>query len=442
MYGGDRGYGGYGGVADRGGFGVSGSHAFAPSGGYGQTSPRAQAGAGGRPAFSLGAAAAPPVGASRGFQMQPQTSGGYGQDPGGYGGGFQARGSMSASGNFQVDAGRGPAGGPAGGPDGGPAASSDRFGAAAGFLRRSRSPANPPETRPEPQLQSQPQTEPGSMADNPPRARVAQQTGAGDPRPTFSLASYGITGDNAAALAGKSPKPADGTDGTDGTDGADGADGADAKTDGTDGASPPTASFFNRQMAAATRASAAPRRAETRRPLLTSSSLGLYLYFGALWAVVYFLFTFAIFLWKGSRLPYPQTAHQRWGLEFAYLFVVYALVEPARLALARMGNKGAKRLPTYASFALAAPTVGLHCYYAFAQTYVLRVDVALNAASIAFVGAQCLLGFFAAGAFPSGTPAGAVRRVAGGAGAGAGRRIVGPTVAGGRTPSFRVGGGE
>ena len=39
-------------------------------------------------------------------------------------------------------------------------------------------------------------------------------------------------------------------------------------------------------------------------------------------------------------------------MEFAYLFVVYALVEPARLALARMGNKGAKRLPTYASFAL------------------------------------------------------------------------------------------
>ena len=92
MYGGDRGYGGYGGGADRGGFGVSGSRAFAPSGGYGQTSPRAQAGAGGRPAFSLGAAAAPPVGASRGFQMQPQTSGGYGQDAGGTGVGSRLAG--------------------------------------------------------------------------------------------------------------------------------------------------------------------------------------------------------------------------------------------------------------------------------------------------------------------------------------------------------------
>ena len=164
--------------------------------------------------------------------------------------------------------------------------------------------------------------------------------------------------------------------------------------------------------------------------------MGLYLYFGALWAVVYFLFTFAIFLSKGSRQRARtlRRRDQRWGLEFAYLFVVYALVEPARLALARMGNKGAKRLPTYASFALAAPTVG--------RALLLRVRADGGArtprstpASIAFVGAQCLLGFFAAGAFPSGTPAGAVGRVAGGAGAGAGRRTVGPTGAGGRTPS-------
>ena len=431
MYGGDRGYGGYGGGSDRGSFGVSGSRAFAPSGGYGQSSPRAQTGAGGRPAFSLGAAAAPPVGASGGFQTQPQTSG-YGQDPGygapgGYGDGFQARGSMSASGNFQVDAVRG-------GP-GGPAASSGRFGGAPGFPRRPRSPMNPPpETRPEPgsQPQAQPQTapEPGSMADNPPRMPVAQQSGAGDPRPTFSLASYGITGDNAAARAGKSPA-AEVPGGGDG-----GGDGAPPR------ATTATASFFNRQMAAAARASAAPRRSETRRPLLTSSSLGLYLYFGALWAVTYFLFSLAIFIWKGSRLPYPRTRHQYWGVELAWLVIVYALVEPARLALARMGNKGARHLPMYASFALAAPTIGLHCYYMFGQTYVLRVDVALNAASVAFVGAQCLLGFFAAGAFPRGAPSGAVRRVAGGAGASAGRRTVGPTGAGGGGPSFRIGGGE
>ena len=113
----------------------------------------------------------PPSARPAGFRCSPRPPAGTARTLGGYGGGFQARGSMSASGNFQVDAGRGPAGGPAGGPDGGPAASSDRFGAAAGFLRRSRTPVNPPETRPQSQLQSQPRPSPDPWRTIPLRAR-------------------------------------------------------------------------------------------------------------------------------------------------------------------------------------------------------------------------------------------------------------------------------
>jgi hypothetical protein len=69
------------------------------------------------------------------------------------------------------------------------------------------------------------------------------------------------------------------------------------------------------------------------------------------------------------------------------------------------------------------PVVWMHVYYMLQQTYVLHVDTFLNAVSVGFVGAQFLLGFFAASGFPkkdgNAGRGGAVQRVAGGAGAGA-----------------------
>ena len=61
-------------------------------------------------------------------------------------------------------------------------------------------------------------------------------------------------------------------------------------------------------------------------------SLETFLFFGGLWDVVFWLFSFSVFIWKGARLPYPQTSHNYYGLEISYLFM-YLLVEPARLFL-------------------------------------------------------------------------------------------------------------
>ena len=46
------------------------------------------------------------------------------------------------------------------------------------------------------------------------------------------------------------------------------------------------------------------------------------------------------------------------------------------------------------------PVFGLHAYYAWGQTYALKIDVFLNVCGMGFVGAQTALSLFVVGAFP------------------------------------------
>ena len=208
------------------------------------------------------------------------------------------------------------------------------------------------------------------------------------------------------------------------------------------------ASMFNRRAAAAARASAIPR-AHARRPLTTSVSLETFLYFGAAWDVTFWIFSFCIFLWKGARLPYPQSDRHYYGLEVSYLFV-YLVWEPVRIALGSKGNRSLHAPTLYAACALAGPVVWMHCYYMLQQTYVLHVDTFLNAVSIGFLGVQVLLSVFAATGFPrkevteAKTASGPVTLVHGGNSLGAGG---GGRGAGGATrttqppPTFVIGTG-
>ena len=208
------------------------------------------------------------------------------------------------------------------------------------------------------------------------------------------------------------------------------------------------ASMFNRRAAAAARASAIPR-AHARRPLTTSISLETFLYFGAAWDVTFWIFSFCIFLWKGARLPYPQSDRHYYGLEVSYLFV-YLVWEPVRIALGSKGNRSLHAPTLYAACALAGPVVWMHCYYMLQQTYVLHVDTFLNAVSIGFLGVQVLLSVFAATGFPrkevteAKTASGPVTLVHGGNSLGAGG---GGRGAGGATrttqppPTFVIGTG-
>lgn len=85
----------------------------------------------------------------------------------------------------------------------------------------------------------------------------------------------------------------------------------------------------------------------------------MFLYFGKLWDVVFWVLSFLVFVYKGQKLPYPDGAYE---LEFAYLFM-YLLVEPPRLFLGSKGNKSLATGPLYASALLGLFVLAMHVYY-------------------------------------------------------------------------------
>ena len=206
-------------------------------------------------------------------------------------------------------------------------------------------------------------------------------------------------------------------------------------------------SFFNRGMAAAAQRMVAPcpTAAGRKTPLLTSVSLQYYYYFGICWDVTFVLFTFAIMIWKGIKMPYPKYDYQTrdyesvWSIEFAFLFV-FIIFEWPRLSLLNKANRGTHHLTMYASILLAAPVVAYHLWGMFSATYVLKVDVFMNGVSLAFCAFQVLLGYLASTAWPRGTGGGfgPAKRVIGGAGAGSMRSAADPAAG---APRFQVGGG-
>ena len=122
-------------------------------------------------------------------------------------------------------------------------------------------------------------------------------------------------------------------------------------------------------------------------PKAPSLSLVIFLYFGKLWDIVFWVLSFLVMCWKGYNLPYPDGAYET---EFALLFI-YLLIEPPRLFLGSKGNKTLTSGPLYASIVLAAYVLFMHIYYVAGQTFITRCDYAINVISIVFVSAQSLL---------------------------------------------------
>jgi hypothetical protein len=123
-----------------------------------------------------------------------------------------------------------------------------------------------------------------------------------------------------------------------------------------------------------------------------------------MFSFTFIVISFLILLWKGCRLPYPGVGANRWGLDVAFL-VAYAVVDPTRAFLASVANKALRARWMYASVVLAAPLFGVHAYYAWGQTFVLKIDVFLNVCGMGFLGVQTALSLFAVGAFPASSSA-------------------------------------
>lgn len=133
--------------------------------------------------------------------------------------------------------------------------------------------------------------------------------------------------------------------------------------------------------------------AKTKVDFLSKSSLPLQvlIFFNGCWSVFWFLAMLAIFIWKGVELPYPAN---RLAPEVVLVFACL-LVEAVRLFIGSKGNKTENHLLVIFFLVLSLFAALGNIFYVVFQTYVLRIDMALNVVSMVFVGLEVLFGMYA-----------------------------------------------
>ena len=123
---------------------------------------------------------------------------------------------------------------------------------------------------------------------------------------------------------------------------------------------------------------------------LSNLPLQVLIFVNSWYDVVYFILTMALFIWKGSELPYRGSLGGLLALEVC-LVVVLAILEYCRLFLASRGNKTETHMPLIFSLLLAIPCGIGFMYYLNFQVYVARLDIILNCIALALIGLELFL---------------------------------------------------
>ncbi|OQR98713.1 hypothetical protein ACHHYP_08270 [Achlya hypogyna] len=123
--------------------------------------------------------------------------------------------------------------------------------------------------------------------------------------------------------------------------------------------------------------------------LLSSLPLEVLLFFNRWFSHVYIAISAVVFVYKAMYLPYPPTGAFTWEVLFLGL---YYLIDQVRIFQASKGNKTEQVFPLLTACLLTLPCVVSLSYYISLQTYVLRVDVVLNAIGLVFVGLESIFG--------------------------------------------------
>jgi len=122
-----------------------------------------------------------------------------------------------------------------------------------------------------------------------------------------------------------------------------------------------------------------------------SLPLQIFVYFNGWYDAIWAVIMLALFIWKGTQLPWPAELGRELTLEVCLVFIV-VLIEWARLFLASQGNKTERWLPLFFSIVLALPSAYLiFIYFLYQQIYVTRLDVILGSVGIGFIGIEVLL---------------------------------------------------
>ena len=122
---------------------------------------------------------------------------------------------------------------------------------------------------------------------------------------------------------------------------------------------------------------------------LSNLPLQVLIYFNGWYDVVFVLAMFALYIWKGTQLPYDGF----WWI-FALevcLVPVLGMVEYCRLFLASRGNKIERSGPLILSCILAPLSGVIFFYFLYLQVYVARADVILSGIGLGFIGLELLI---------------------------------------------------
>lgn len=100
----------------------------------------------------------------------------------------------------------------------------------------------------------------------------------------------------------------------------------------------------------------------------------------------FFFINLGLFTYKSAKYYYPSY-YLGWDITIDFL---YAIVESTRLLLASKANKTASASAMSFSLLLGLPILVTHSYLITLQTYVLRVDIVINAIAFILVGLEMI----------------------------------------------------
>ncbi|XP_078076662.1 transmembrane protein 216-like isoform X4 [Mustelus asterias] len=120
---------------------------------------------------------------------------------------------------------------------------------------------------------------------------------------------------------------------------------------------------------------------------LSLSSMEVLLFLNTWYYAAYFVAEILLFIYKSLLLPYTPA---NLILDLVMLFL-YLGVEVIRIFFGSKGNLSQRKVPFSISLVLLGPSTIMAVYYMLLQTYVLRLEVIINAILLVFYVFELLL---------------------------------------------------
>ncbi|XP_078405146.1 transmembrane protein 216-like isoform X1 [Cetorhinus maximus] len=115
-------------------------------------------------------------------------------------------------------------------------------------------------------------------------------------------------------------------------------------------------------------------------PVLSLTSLEVLLFLNSWYYAAYFVAEILLFIYKSLLLPYTSV---NLVLDLVMLFL-YLGVEVTRIFFGSKGNLSQRKVPLTISLVLLGPSTIMAIYYMLLQTYVLKLEVTINAILLVF----------------------------------------------------------